>query len=824
MGVGLNCEDKMSICSVSYSELRITVDPDSLNFRDTSELLDSELLWIGQGRAEAAARFGLAMNQPGYNVFVLGEVGSGRSSLLLQAMHKAAAGKPVPPDLCILHNFDRPELPLALRLPKGQGRLLRQNMVRLVKSLQSQIPSQLNGPGYKTASERIEKLYAAHEAQAYAELDSYAQARGFALRRDAGHLVFTFRDHKGGVLTESELLALPKTRRSEIDQAEQELHSAITRFVEAHQPMERVMKESLASLKRQTVKPHLDQELREIQAGMITLGDWDAKLKEYLDQVAANILGNLEVFLVTDDDEDARLEALAQVLFRLQINLVVDNSLLSGAPVIVEDNPVFRSLFGGIEYQTENDVLVTDFSRIRAGSLLKAHGGFIMLHLRDLLADDWALEKLRRFLRSGRLQIEEPAISSAPIAAVSLTPEMIEVSAKIVLVGSAEQYYELQELDPEFARHFRVKVDFAESFASSQDTRRKTSVFVAHTCRRLGLPHFSVGSVARLLEESHRLVDDQSRQSAIFARLEAMVIESAAFCSARGSELVESDDIEAALMARNQRHDYPEQCLQESISDGERLIAVVGEKVGQLNGLALVDQGDYRFGFPVRVTAHTFAGEDGLLNIEREVEMSGPIHDKGVLVLHSYLSTLFAHLAPLALSASISFEQEYGGVEGDSASCAEFYALLSSLSGLPLHQGIAVTGAVNLNGDVLPVGGINEKIEGYFRTCAGAGLNGHQGVLIPQRNKRHLMLTRKVVEAVSNGLFHVYTADHVSEGLELLTGRPSGLAAQAGKYRPGSVLGLAQKTLRAYRRACQGALGDHKPQPRRVSLKPPSKG
>jgi predicted ATP-dependent protease len=809
----------MSISSVSHSELRITIDPDSLNFRDTSELLDSELLWIGQGRAEAAAHFGLAMNQPGYNIFVLGEVGSGRSSLLLQAMRAAATGKAVPPDLCFLHNFDKPELPLALRLPQGQGRLLRQHMVGVVKNLETEIPAQLNGQFYKTESERINKLYAAQEAQAYAELDSYAEARGFTLRREAGHLVFTYRDNQGRVLTESELLALPKTRRSEIDQAEQELHIAITRFVEAKQPMERVMNESLANLKRQIVKPIIGQELGAIQAEIGRQGDWGAKLRAYFDQVTTNVLGNLEVFQVTDDDEEARLEALAQVLSRMQINLAVDNSQLSGAPVIVEDNPVFRSLFGGIEYQTENDVLVTDFSRIRAGSLLKAHGGFIMLHLRDLLADDWALEKLRRFLRSGRLQIEEPSLSLAPIAAVSLIPEPIEVSAKIVLIGSSEQYYELQDLDPEFARHFRVKVDFAESFAASIHTRRETAVFVAHTCRRLGLPHFSVGSVARLLEESHRLVDDQTRQSAIFARTEAMVIESATFCSARGVGLVEPQDIEAALLARNQRHDYPEQCLQESIADGERLIAVEGEKVGQLNGLALVDQGDYRFGFPVRVTAHTFAGEDGLLNIEREVEMSGPIHDKGVLVLHSYLSTLFAHLAPLALSASISFEQEYGGVEGDSASCAEFYALLSSLSGLPLNQGIAVTGAVNLNGEVLPVGGINEKIEGYFRTCAGAGLNGHQGVLIPQRNRRHLMLSRKVVEAVANGLFHVYTVEHVSEGLELLTGRPSGLIAKAGKYRQASVLGLAQKTLQAYRRACQLALGDHKPQARRATLK-----
>ena len=300
-------------------------------------------------------------------------------------------------------------------------------------------------------------------------------------------------------------------------------------------------------------------------------------------------------------------------------------------------------------------------------------------------------------------------------------------------------------------------------------------------------------------------MDDQSRQSAIFARTEALVMEGAAVCHARAGILVDAADIEAALQARNLRHDYPDQRLQESITDGDRLVTLYGEKTGQLNGLTQIDLGDYRFGFPVRVTARTYAGNEGLLNIEREVEMSGPIHDKGVLILHSYLSALFAHIAPLALNASIVFEQEYHGVEGDSASCAELYAMLSSLSGLPLKQGIAVTGAVNQHGEVLPVGGINEKIEGYFRICETAGLDGKQGVLIPHRNQRHLMLERKLVAAVDKGLFHIYTAQHVSDGMELLTGCTSGMPMAAGGYAHDSVLGRAQKTLQTYRRACQQA-------------------
>ncbi|MDO8465757.1 MAG: ATP-binding protein [Gallionella sp.] len=810
----------MPISNLTAAELRLTVDPDTLGFADTSELLEHALPWIGQERAEVAARFGLGMDQPNYNLFVLGEVGSGRSSLLRQAMQAVAAGKAVPPDLCYLHNFDVPEKPRALRLPAGQGHLLRQFMARMMKSLQTEIPQHLDGQDFKAESERIEKSYKEEEAKAYAELDAFAEARSFAIHRESGHLLFTLRGKKGHPLTEDEVLALPKERRTEIAKAEQELRAEISRYLEKIRPMERVMNEALAALRRQVVKPLLDRELQEIRIGLKKQIKDSVKLGAYLDQVTHDILDKLELFKVSDTDDDVRKEALSNVLSRYRVNLVVDNDGRSGAPVIVEDNPLFRALFGSIEYHTENDVLMTDFSRIRTGSLHRAHGGFLMLHLRDLLADGLVWEKLRRVLRSGRLQIEEPGTAFTPIATVSLEPEAVDVDVKIVLIGSREQYYELQEEDPEFARHFRVKVDFAESFSSSAETRHTSAIFVAHTCRELGLPHFSAAAAARLLEDGHREAEDQSRQSAIFGRAEALVMESAALCSARTNRIAKASiaktslietpivgvqDVEAALAARILRHDYPEQRLHEAIAKGDMLIELHGEQVGQLNGLTQVDLGDYRFGFPVRVTARTYAGEDGLLNIEREVEMSGPIHDKGVLILHNYLSALFARNAPLALNASIVFEQEYNGVEGDSASCAELYALLSSLSGLPLRQGIAVTGALNQHGEVLPVGGVNEKIEGYFRVCATAGLDGSQGVLIPQRNRRHLMLERKVTEAVAQGLFHIYTAGHVTEGIELLTGLPAGIANEAGNYPRGSVLGHAQKTLLAYRRACQAS-------------------
>ena len=803
----------MTIHSLTRADLRLNLSADALGFADTSELVQQSLPWVGQDRAEQAARFGLGLEQPDYNLFVLGEVGSGRSSLLLQSMQAVAATRPVPPDLCYLHNFDAPEHPRALRMPPGQGRQLRQLMLALARTLETEIPLRLASEDFKADAERIRNAYKVEESKAYAELDAFAEARHFTLFRESGHLVFTLIGEAGHALTEGEARALPKERRTEIDRAEQELRDEIARFLEKTRPLERVMNEALAALRRQCVKPLLDHELQDIRVSLKKQIKDSVKLGAYLDQVQHDVLEHLELFTSVDDEESemVRREALVQLLACYAVNVVVDNAGRTGAPVIVEQNPVFRALFGSIEYQAEEDVLMTDFSRIRAGSLLKAHGGFLMLHLRDLLADELVWEKLRRYLRSGRVQIEEPGTGMMPMAAMSLEPEAVDAEVKIVLIGSVEQYYALQEGDPEFARRFRAKVDFAESFSASDDTRAGTSVFVAHTCRKLGLPHFSGAAVARLLEETHRQVDDQTRQSAIFDRTETLVVESAAVRRGRAGTqgiagmLVDAVDVEQALAARRLRHDYPEQRLREAIAEGDQLISVQGVRVGQLNGLTQIDLGDWRFGLPVRVSAHTHAGHGGVLNIEREVAMSGPIHDKGVLILQSYLTSLFAHIAPLALSASIVFEQEYQGVEGDSASCAELFAVLSALSGQALQQGIAVTGALNQHGDVLPVGGINEKIEGWFRVCEAQGLDGHQGVLIPERNRRHLMLDDSVLDAVDRGLFHIYTASHAGDGLTLLTGQASGLPCEAAKdaYPADSVLARAETTLLSYRRACR---------------------
>lgn len=652
---------------LAHTALTLQLNPSALGFADTSELTEDHAIWIGQEEAEKAVQFGLQVSHRDYNLFVLGEAGSGRSSLLWRAMQDAAKRQPPAPDLVYVYNFSAPSRPLAFRLAAGQGNELARRMAELATNI--------------TVGKAVQ---------------------------------------------------------------------AATKLADGLQLLE---PESFSA--------------------------WLRQLKAYLQKHAPDVSA-------------------------LEVNVVVSNAGAAHAPVIFDNDPTFRSLFGGIEYRLETGTLNTDFTSIRAGNLQRAHGGFLMLHLRDVMGDPQGWEKLRRYLRNGKVQIEEPAPGISH--SVTLEPQAVEVSLKLVLIGSREDYYELQEADPELMRHFKAKVDFVESFPVNDMTRHASSLFVAQTCRRLGLPHISAEAVARLLLDMQREVDDQQRQSALFGMLEAWLVECAAACRMRGGERVSSADVETATQARLARHSYPERELHEAIENGDILIRVHGREVGQINALTQVDLGDYRFGSPVRISARVYPGDEGIIAIDREVEMTGPHHDKGVFILQSWLAATFSRVAPLPLSASLVFEQEYHGVEGDSASCAELYALLSALSGLPLPQGIAITGALNQHGEVMAVGGVNEKIEGYFRVCKRLGLDGSQGVMIPARNAPHLLLNREVVDAVARGEFNIFTFDDVQDGLELLTGLPAGSADANGNFRLDSALGRVQRTLEAFRKLLEAAL------------------
>lgn len=710
--------------TLSPQQLTIPHPQQHLGFENTSELLDRlPVSWIGQADAKVAAEFGLNMQHPGFHLLVLGEHGSGRTTLMLEAMQQAASSRVAAPDLVILHNFTSPEKPLALYVKSGHGAQLRVEMERFVRQLAKTIPALL--------------------------------ADGSA--------------------------------------ASQPSPSDVSGDKEISQTM------------RDAIIQMLDEQLAKLASFSKELISDQSRFNRYTSALRQDVLDNLELFLPVQDtasnDGDGILDSF---LSRYRVNLLVDNRDITFAPVIYDDDPTFQSLFGGSEGSSDNNA-VADFMRLRAGNLLRAHGGMLMLHLRDILADQQngsqILEKLHRVLRNRHVQIEESAGASGQSSASHFAPEALSVDVKVVLIATRDEYYELQETQPDFARFFRVKVDFSERLKAEPESYQAIALFVATQCQQLGLIHFSAEAVGRLITVLQRVIDDQLRISTNFSLLKELLLESVAVAAQHHSVQVELVHVNEALAARQARHQYSEQQLRESIVDGELMITVHGREVGQINGLTHIDLGDSNFGSPVRITARCYAGSEGVINIDREVDMTGPNHDKGLFILGSWLSANFSQLTPLSLTASLVFEQEYNGVEGDSASCAELYALLSALSGHALPQGIAVTGALNQHGQVMPIGGLNEKIEGFFRLCQSVGLDGTQGVLIPSLNQSHLLLDADVIQAVEQGQFHIYTMDHVLEGLALLTGISVEARNHDGHYLTETLMGRVQHTLENFRKS-----------------------
>jgi predicted ATP-dependent protease len=860
-------------------QLRLRIDPAQLGFASTAELVQEPFSWIGQQRAQAAAEFGLAMDPPDYHLFVLGEEGSGRTSLLRQAMQAEALRRPAAQDIAFVHNFAVPERPLALRLPAGQGRSLRRRTEAMIDKLPEQLDKAVQQAQHRSQIEQLYNQARQAEEAAFGALHDWAQNAGLRIRREEGQLVVDSQDSGPTASSQGQPdpaddgvaalapTALPNSLApADLDGAmpapsdPADPDAALQLPLDEETPphpgddLEYQLRLQLAQFRGQVRQAHTERDAAlnlfyqslatplwqaatlQVLDGLTPSAEHAATLQRWLSQMQAEWLKNMALWVPgsiaqdadalldqTDsiegegesqdarDDARAMLEAKRKALRALsQLNLIVDHHGEAHAPVVLEDQPSLRNLFGTID-PPEDDERRSDFSCIRAGSVLRADGGFLMLHLRDLLGDEASWQALRRVLRTRQLRIEDVHASQGPSSSGAMLPELLPLNFKLVLVGSEEAYYQLQESDPDMARRFRVKVDFAEQFKASTATYRATAALMAQRCKLYQMPHCDASAVARLLEQSHREADDQQRQSGRLNQLEALLLESAQRARQSGQErLVQAADVEAALAAQRLRHNAMEQDLHAAISEGEHVIAFAGSQVGQINGLSQIDTGDHRFGLPARITARTHAGQEGVMNIEREVAMSGPIHDKGVLILQGYLTALFGHLAPLALNASVVFEQEYSGVEGDSASCAELYALLSSLSGMPLRQSIAVTGALNQHGEVLPVGGLNEKIEGWFDLCAEQGLDGSHGVLIPARNQRHLMLAERVVQAVEAGQFHVYTAAHVGQGLALLTGHcdlPASAAhpVEEAQRLPLALLQAAEATLLQYRLACQRA-------------------
>ncbi|MDR1855169.1 MAG: AAA family ATPase [Azoarcus sp.] len=747
---------------------------------DTTATLEDHPGDLGQERAMEALRFGLAIGQDDYHVFVLGEAGCGKHATTFRLLRERAASMPVPPDLCYLHNFDEPLHPRLLTLPAGRGATFRADMQAFVRELKPAIEAALDSAPY---SERIEALQDAHKARedaALREVGEQCAADGLVLLQTTDGFVFAPRKDGGErpeALNSEEFEALPQAERDKIEAAVDAWSDKLAALLDEFPGWRAALREALTKAAREAITPALALLLREPRARYADLpevsGFFAAVEKDVLDTAVSGVAAD-------DEEEDGDGEDTARYP-RYQVKLLVDHSQDAGAPIVFEDNPGYGNLIGRIEHVMQQGVQVSHFNLIRSGALHRANGGYLVVDAERLFAQPYAWEGLKRTLRSGEIRIEPPAEAQGWSGALTLEPQPVPCALKVVMIGDREIYYTLMEHDPEFAELFKIAADFDDDLPRTRENEREYARLLAMLARAANLLPLDRSAVGRMVEEGARIAEDSERLSLHTRRLSDLMREADHYARADASpDAISRRHIETALAARTRRASRYPTLVRESILDGTTLIATSGARAGQINGLVVVELAGERFGYPTRISATVRLGDGDVVDIERESDLGGAIHSKGVMILSAFLAARYARHQPLSLSASLVFEQSYAPVEGDSASLAELCALLSALTRLPIEQRLAITGSVNQFGEVQVIGGVNEKIEGFFDLCAARGLDGSHGVVIPAASVRHLMLREDVVEAARAGRFHIYPVSTVDEAMTVLTGVPAGKADERG--------------------------------------------
>ena len=786
------------------SALYRVCDPALLGFATTADLPDDSQgpePALGQERAVEAIRFAIGMRHRGFNLFALGDEGIGRRSLILGHLREAAATRSPPDDWAYVENFADAARPRALRLPAGRARVLERHMSHLVEELGHALPAAFEAEDFRARRQMLEDEAKQQREAAFTAISQDAEAHGIALVRTPGGLGLA--PSKGDeVLPPDEFKQLPdevQTRlRAEMERLQERLESTIKQVPR----WDRDMRARLRDLEHEVVGLAIAHLMDDLKA------DW-ADLPEilaYLDHVAADVALNAQDFLPDAEDSERREGRPCGPdgrFRRYKVNVLVCHEGDTGAPVVMETYPTQPNLIGRVEYIAQYGTLITDFNLIKAGSLHRANGGYLVMDALKLLMHPFAWEDMKRALRDREIRIESPGQAMGLISTVSLEPQPIPLDLKVVLVGDPMLYYLLSHNDPEFGELFKVSADFDWRMERSQSNTTLLAHSMAALVRKEGLRPLECGAVARMVEQASRDVGDSTRLSTHMASLADLVREADYWAGEEGAQVVTAAHVERAVMASIRRLDRVRESVQEEMLAGIIHIATEGEEVGQINGLAVLELGRFSFGRPTRVTARVRFGKGDVVDIEREVQLGGPIHGKGVMILSSFLASRYATELPLALSATLVFEQSYGGIEGDSASSTELYALLSALADLPIRQGLAVTGSIDHFGRIQAIGGVNEKIEGFFDLCRARGLDGSHGVLIPADNVKHLMLRKDVVEAAQAGLFAVYPVENVDQGMALLTGHPAGEHDEDGKFPSGSVNRRVAARLGAFMRRAE---------------------
>lgn len=793
--------------SLEPQKLSIRCDPSRFKFETTADLepLDTAL---GQPRALEALRFGMGIRRQGYNLYALGPPGTGKRTLAQFFLEERAVREPPSSDWCYVNNFESPHRPLLLELPPGTGVRFRRDVDQLLDEVRGAITQAFEREEYRTRRHELEEALTAQQQRAFEALGREAESHGVVLVRTPGGMAFAPM-RKGEVIGPDEFQKLPEGEQERIRAVIASLEERLEGVIQQIRRWQREGQQRIRELDREVTTGavrHLIDELKKSYAGL-------EQALSHLDRLEQAIVDNADDFRRGEEGQarEALFELLAprrgRPLARYRVNVLVDRTGAKGAPVVYEDNPTYPNLVGRIEHVAQMGALVTDFSLIKAGALHRANGGYLLLDVRKLLMQPFAWEALKRALDAREIRIEPLGQALSLISTVSLEPEPVPLDVKVALLGDRLLYYLLHQFDPDFAKLFKVAVDFEDDMARDGDAQLAYARLIAALARREQLLPFDRGAVARAIEHASRLACDAGRLSLRVRELADLLHEADYWARSAGRNVATGDDVQRAIDEKIYRADRLRARLHEEIERKLLLIETRGERIGQVNGLSWAQLGDFSFGYPTRITARVRLGKGDVLDIQREVELGGPVHSKGVLILSGFLRGRYVPDRPLSMSASLVFEQTYGAVEGDSASCAELCALVSALADVPLKQSLAVTGSVNQHGEVQAIGGVNEKIEGFFDVCRRQGLTGDQGVVIPAANVQQLMLRADVVEAAAQGKFHVYPVSTVDQAIELLTGLPAGEREANRLFPADSVNFLAEARLLVMAEQARAFLG-----------------
>ena len=782
------------IKELDYTQARKTCPMDFIKCSATDDL-EPLIEIIGQDRAVKALQFGLDIKEEGFNLYVAGMPGTGKKTAIVTFLEQRAKEMPVPPDWCYVYNFADHQKPNALQLPAGMGAQFVTDIARFIDEMKKALSAAFESDDYASRREETVKGFEERKQELMGELNKKAQDAGFVIQRSQIGMVIT-PVINGQLINEQQFSILPQSVRDEIQNKRKalsdEMGTAFRQFRdidrEAEAEVEKFNKE-VASFAMDTLLDSLNDKYGEV-----------IECKLYLDAVRSDILDNLGAILGAQKPPENPLAAMmgggsVDPTARYKVNLIVDNSKLEGAPVIMELNPGHDKLFGTTEKEARFGALVTDYTMIRGGSAHMANGGYLVLPIEDLARSPGSYEALKRTILNKKLEIEELAARMGYVSTRSLRPEPIPFDCKVIIVGEGKYYYMLYQGDPEFKKIFKVKAEFDNTMDRTRENVEQYAQFMCTLVIKEGLKHLDSEGIASIVEYSSRLAADQDKLSTQFARVSDLIREANYYAMSNGSDYITKDHVRQAIEAKVYRSNMIEEKLGEMIERGSILVDTEGAKVGQLNGLAVMGMGDHMFGKPSRITASIGLGKSGIIDIEKQADMGGPTHTKGVHILTGFLTDRYAKKHPLSLTARLVFEQSYSGVDGDSASSTETYAMMSALSGLPIKQSFAVTGSVNQRGQVQAIGGVNHKIEGFFDLCKFRGLTGDHGVMIPESNVKNLMLREDVVEAIKEGKFHVYPVGTIDQGIEVLTGVEAGKPNEEGNYPEGSVNQLVQSRL-----------------------------